>query len=297
MNIDIIGVPTYYGADKKGPELALDKLRQNNLVGLLTSLSHEVKDRGDVKIENVREEDKLKTGDNLKYHHALMDVLVKTAEKTCESLRGGSFPLVIGGDHSVALGSISGVSAHFDDLAVIWIDAHGDINTNITSPSGNIHGMPLAALMGHGAESLVNLYREGIKIPSENVWLVGARDLDKGELDLIHNLDLKVYPSSLIIEKGPDETADMILNMIKDRGISNIHVSFDIDFVDEAFVPGTGTPVKGGPVPSEAIHLVKKLMESHLVRSMDLVEYNVREDRDDITLSFMIDFLKGVFKM
>ncbi len=297
MNINIIGVPTYYGSDKKGPELAPNKLRQNNIKALLSSLLHDVKDEGDVSVPYVEEKDKLKTGKNLKYHHPLLEVLEETADRTYNSLKRGFFPLIIGGDHSVALGSISGIAKYFNDLAVIWIDAHGDINTDLTSPSGNIHGMPLAALMGYGDESLVNLYSKGKKVPTENVWLVGARDLDRGELDLISHTNLKVYPSSEVIKKGPEETAHMILDMIKNRGISNIHISFDIDFVDEAFVPGTGTPVKGGPNSEEAILLVKKLMDSEMVRSMDLVEYNVSEDKDDITLNFIMDFINKVFKM
>lgn len=297
MNINIIGVPTYYGSDKKGPELAPNKLRQNNIKALLSSLLHDVKDEGDVSVPYVEEKDKLKTGKNLKYHHPLLEVLEETADRTYNSLKRGFFPLIIGGDHSVALGSISGIGKYFNDLAVIWIDAHGDINTDLTSPSGNIHGMPLAALMGYGDESLVNLYSKGKKVPTENVWLVGARDLDRGELDLISHTNLKVYPSSEVIKKGPEETAHMILDMIKNRGISNIHISFDIDFVDEAFVPGTGTPVKGGPNSEEAILLVKKLMDSEMVRSMDLVEYNVSEDKDDITLNFIMDFINKVFKM
>ncbi len=297
MNINIIGVPTYYGSDKKGPELAPNMLRQNNIKALLSSLLHDVKDEGDVSVPYVEEKDKLKTGKNLKYHHPLLEVLEETADRTYNSLKRGFFPLIIGGDHSVALGSISGIAKYFNDLAVIWIDAHGDINTDLTSPSGNIHGMPLAALMGYGDESLVNLYSKGKKVPTENVWLVGARDLDRGELDLISHTNLKVYPSSEVIKKGPEETAHMILDMIKNRGISNIHISFDIDFVDEAFVPGTGTPVKGGPNSEEAILLVKKLMDSEMVRSMDLVEYNVSEDKDDITLNFIMDFINKVFKM
>ncbi|NLB23872.1 MAG: arginase [Clostridiales bacterium] len=297
MNINIIGVPTYYGSDKKGPELAPNKLRQNNIKALLSSLLHDVKDEGDVSVPYVEEKDKLKTGKNLKYHHPLLEVLEETADRTYNSLKRGFFPLIIGGDHSVALGSISGIAKYFNDLAVIWIDAHGDINTDLTSPSGNIHGMPLAALMGYGDESLVNLYSKGKKVPTENVWLVGAGDLDRGELDLISHTNLKVYPSSEVIKKGPEETAHMILDMIKNRGISNIHISFDIDFVDEAFVPGTGTPVKGGPNSEEAILLVKKLMDSEMVRSMDLVEYNVSEDKDDITLNFIMDFINKVFKM
>ena len=297
MNINIIGVPTYYGSDKKGPELAPNMLRQNNIKALLSSLLHDVKDEGDVAVPYVEEKDKLKTGKNLKYHHPLLEVLEETADRTYNSLKEGSFPLIIGGDHSVALGSISGIGKYFNDLAVIWIDAHGDINTDLTSPSGNIHGMPLAALMGYGDESLVNLYSKGKKVPTENVWLVGARDLDRGELDLISHTNLKVYSSSEVIKKGPEETAHMILDMIKNRGISNIHISFDIDFVDEAFVPGTGTPVKGGPNSEEAILLVKKLMDSEMVRSMDLVEYNVSEDKDDITLNFIMDFINRVFKM
>ena len=297
MNINIIGVPTYYGSDKKGPELAPNMLRQNNIKALLSSLLHDVKDEGDVAVPYVEEKDKLKTGKNLKYHHPLLEVLEETADRTYNSLKRGFFPLIIGGDHSVALGSISGIAKYFNDLAVIWIDAHGDINTDLTSPSGNIHGMPLAALMGYGDESLVNLYSKGKKVPTENVWLVGARDLDRGELDLISHTNLKVYPSSEVIKKGPEETAHMILDMIKNRGISNIHISFDIDFVDEAFVPGTGTPVKGGPNSEEAILLVKKLMDSEMVRSMDLVEYNVSEDKDDITLNFIMDFINKVFKM
>ena len=185
MKINVIGVPLNLGCDREGVERAPNHLRERGLMRIIRKNGHRAFDLGNLYVPLVSEADKFARGRSLKYLDAIVEVNNNLAELVYDTLRGGAFPLVIGGDHSLGLGSASGVGKSFDDFGIIWLDAHGDINTSETSPSGNIHGMPLSALMGMGSEELVNIYAPGNKVNPQNVFLVRTRSLDEGEQALI----------------------------------------------------------------------------------------------------------------
>lgn len=296
MDINLIGVPIFYGADKRGPEYAPAKLRDKNIVSVLSKHNHKIYDLGNLNIPEIKEYNKFYSHHNLKYLEAIVDVNTNLAHMVYTSLKAESFPLIIGGDHSVGLGSISGVSKAYNNFAVIWMDAHADINTQDTSGSGNIHGMPLAEAMGLGYNDLVNVYFEGRKVLPENVFILGARDLDDGEKELIKEKNLNVYSPETIREKGLENIVSEIVEELKDRNIEAVHLSFDMDFIDAKYVPGTGTPVSEGMNVEETKVLIKSIVESNLVKSMDFVELNTLLDKDDITADLAIDLLDWTFK-
>ena len=296
MDINIIGVPIFYGCDKRGPEYGPQKLREKNIAKVLAKHNHNVFDFGNIFVPEVKDTDKFCSHSNMKYLDAIAEVNKNLAHTVYASIKAGSFPLVVGGDHSVGLGSISGISKEHKNLAVIWMDAHGDINTHDTSGSGNVHGMPLAKAMGIGHPNLTNLYFEGRKVDPQNVFIVGARDLDEGEVELIKKENLNVYSSDEINEKGIESVINEILQKLKDRNIDAIHLSFDLDFIDSKFVPGTGTPVDSGVSVDDTKAILKILAQTKLVKSMDFVELNTLLDKDDVTSDLAIDLLDWTFK-
>lgn len=296
MNINIIGVPLYFGSDIAGVNLGPDKLREKDIVSVIKKNNHEVYDLGNIDVEEVEENSKFSSHEKMKYLDNIVKVNALLAEKVYHSLLENCFPLVIGGDHSLGLGSISGASKHFDELGVIWIDAHGDINTHETTPTGNIHGMPLAAAMGIGHEKLVNLYYKGVKVSSDNIFIIGARDLDEGELQLIERLNLNVWTTEDIQKSGISPVMTEVLERLHAQGLKNIHISFDIDCLDKALVPGTGTPVENGLTIEEAKYILKSLLQTGLIKSMDFVELNALLDRDDSTAGIAVDLIDWTFK-
>lgn len=296
MDISIIGVPIFYGADKRGPEYGPDKLREKKVVEVIGKHNHRVFDFGDLFVPSVKEYNKFFSHPNMKYLEPIVQVNNNLAHIVYSSIKSGSFPLILGGDHSLGLGSVAGVSRACDNFAVVWVDAHGDINTPETSESGNIHGMSLAKAMGFGFQDLTDVYFKGSKIEHENVFIVGARDLDKGEYDLIKKEELHVYTAKRIHEYGIEHVVNEVLDDIKARNIQTIHLSFDLDFIDARFVPGTGTPVPDGMTIEEAKTLLKMFADTKLVKSMDFVELNPLLDRNDTTADLAIDLLNWTFK-
>ena len=291
MKINVIGVPLNLGCDRKGVEKAPNYLRERGLMDLIRSHGHKAFDLGNLYVPAVKEEEKFLKGNRLKYLDAIVEVNNNLAELVYDTLRGGAFPLVIGGDHSLGLGSASGVGMCYDDFGIIWLDAHGDINTGETSPSGNIHGMPLSALMGLGSEELVNVYSPGNKVIPQNVFLVGTRSLDDGESDLIKEQQLSVYTMDTIRDKGMEFIAEDIKNKLRDRKIRNVHFSIDVDSIDPGFAPGTGTRVPEGLTPDEFKEFVRHMLSTNLIKSLDLVELNPDLDTDDITTKLCLSVI------
>ncbi|GAB6169738.1 arginase [Clostridium carnis] len=292
MNISIIEMPIFYGCDNPGVENGPKILRENNLLDIFKK-SHQVCDMGEVHVKNVSSNDKYAANDKMKYLDEVVRSNIGLADKVYESLTNSYLPLVIGGDHSLALGSVAASSKfHGDNLAVVWVDAHGDINTHDTSPSGNIHGMPLAGSMGIGHENLINLYFGNKKIKPENVFLLGVRDLDEGELKLIESHSLNVWTMKDIKSKGIENVLEEFKTLLKDKGIKDIHFSFDIDSLDPSYVPGTGTPVEEGLTFKEGKKVIETIIETSLVRSMDFVEFNPNLDKNNRTLETCLELLK-----
>ncbi|MFQ9979087.1 arginase [Clostridium cadaveris] len=285
MDINIIGMPLFYGSDVKGVEEGPTKLRNSGIREIL-SKKHKVYDLGDIVVKQCQTKDKFNDHKGAKYLQAIVESNNDLAHNVYLTLKDESFPLTVGGDHSLALGTIAGSAKYYkDDLAVIWIDAHGDFNTTSTTPSGNVHGMPLAASAGVGIDELKNVYFSGNKIKSENIFILCARDLDKGEIELLNNNKVNVLSTEQVKEIGIDIAIDNILKKIKDNGVNNIHVSFDIDCMDPEVIPGTGTRVEDGITLEQASDMIKKIFSSKKVRALDFVEFNPVLDKDDVTLN------------
>lgn len=291
MKINVIGVPLNLGCDCEGVERAPNYLRERGLIPLIRANGHRVFDMGNMYVPPVNESDKFVRGNSMKYLDVIVEVNNNLAELVYDTLRGGAFPLVIGGDHSLGLGSASGVGKCYDDFGIIWLDAHGDINTSETSPSGNIHGMPLSALMGMGSEELVNIYSPGNKVNPQNVFLVGTRSLDEGELDLIQSEHLSIYTMETIRLKGIRFVAEDIKRKLKERKIRNLHFSIDVDSIDPRFAPGTGTRVPEGLMPDEFREFVDAMLATNQVKSMDLVELNPSLDTNEQTTNLSLQII------
>lgn len=292
MKVNILGAPIFYGCDKKGVDNGPKVLRENGLLQILNK-KNDVVDLGDIYVEDVNESYKYESHSSLKYLKQVADANNLLGEEVYKSLENDSFPLIIGGDHSIGLGSIAGASKYFgQDLGVIWVDAHGDINSPETSPSGNIHGMPLASSFGLGHEKLTNILFNGSKIKMENVFILGARDLDKGEIDLIESHNLNVWTFNTIKEKGLSTCLEEIILKINEKNLKNLHLSFDIDCLDPIFVPGTGTPVEDGFTIEGGKKILSVLIETGLVKSMDFVEFNPELDKTRKTLDNCLELLQ-----
>jgi arginase (EC 3.5.3.1) len=225
----------------------------------------------------------------------VVDANTKLAFKVYDSISSGNFPFVLGGDHSLGMGSIAGVSKHIRNLGVVWIDAHGDMNTHETTLTGNIHGMPLAASMGKGPDKLVNLFEHRVKVKDENVVHIGGRDLDPGEIDLINNSKIQAFTMDKIREFGVDYVIQESIEYLKGK-VDAIHVSFDIDSIDSEYVPGTGTPVKDGLTTEEAKKILIALSSSGMMVSLDFVELNPLLDNNDQTAKLYVELLRSVFE-
>ena len=283
---------SFYGCDRPGVEKGPEELRKSNLIDIFEE-NHTVYDLGDIEVEKANAEDKFLSNSKLKYLDQVVNANNNLATKVLEALENNTLPFIVGGDHSLALGSIAGSSQFLgNDLAVIWIDAHGDINTHETTPSGNIHGMPLAASMGIGYEKLTSIFFNNFKVKPENVFILACRDLDEGEIELIDKLDINVWTNQDINNKGIDKVVKELLSLISSKNIKNIHLSYDIDCLDPEYVPGTGTPVSDGLSFSESKSLLEAILGTSLVKSIDFVEYNPDLDQNNRTKETCIELLK-----
>ena len=253
---------------------------------------HNVIDLGDISVPFLDAKEKFFTNPKMKYLNEVIECNTSLAEKVYLALNNGTIPFILGGDHSLALGSLAGASKYFnDDLAVVWIDAHGDLNTHETSPSGNIHGMPLAASIGFGYESLTSILFKKRKVNPENIFLLGCRDLDSGEIKLINDLEINMWTIEDIKNKGAKATIEELLERMNNKHLNNIHLSYDIDCLDPSYVPGTGTPVNNGLTFEESQILLHGIFSTSHVQCIDFVEYNPTLDKDNKTKETCIQLI------
>lgn len=274
------------GQGRRGVDMGPSALRYGQLDQQLERLGLEWVDLGDVDVpaaEELRVEHS-GPGGGMGYLEAIRQACVRTAERLVE-LSDEVFPIILGGDHSIALGSVTGCSRR-QRMGLLWIDAHGDFNTPETSPSGNIHGMPLAALCGFGDSRLVNLLWEGPKVRPEDVVLIGVRDLDAEERKLLRSSGVAVYTMSEIDRLGLAEVAARAFDRLE--RLDRIHVSLDADVLDPEVAPGVGTPVPGGLTFREAHLLMELIADWGKVTSLDLVEVNPILDRANVTANTMV---------
>lgn len=286
--VAIIGVPLDLGQSRRGTDMGPSAIRYARLEQALTSIGHQVEDLGDVStpvLESLRGGDRSRRG-GMAYIEPILAVCTALAAKL-SSLPTGTFPLVLGGDHSIALGSVNGV-ARDRQTGLIWVDAHADFNTPETSPSGNIHGMPLAALCGVGEPTLVRLLPHGQSVVDPaHVVLVGVRSVDPGEKELLRELGVTVFTMKEVDRLGVGNIAETIAKKL--GHLPQVHVSLDADVLDPEVAPGVGTPVPGGLSYREAHLLMELLADWGKVTSLDLVEVNPILDRHNRTAELMVE--------
>jgi len=274
--VRIIGVPSDFGTNRRGVDMGPSALRYAGLVEAIEAAGVGCTDGGNVAVPSVR------TGDagngaveNARHLDAVAEVSDALAGEVADAIDGGTLPLVLGGDHSVAIGTMAGAAAG-GDVGVVWFDAHGDVNTPATSPSGNVHGMPLAAAMGLGAFSEMYWARTpGLR--AENVVWVGLRSVDEAEAETIRDSDATAFTMSDVDDRGIIDVTEEALE-IAGAGVDGLHVSLDMDFLDPNEAPGVGTPVRGGVSYREAHAAMERVAawddSGGTVRSMEVVEVN-----------------------
>ena len=293
--IEIIGVPVDLGAGRRGVDMGPSAIRVADLEARLEQLGHQVEDIGDLDVM-IPETQQVGEG-KLRYKEpilAMCDALRKQVE---QALARGRLPLVLGGDHSIAIGSVAGTACHFgregQSLGLIWFDAHGDANTPDTTPSGNIHGMSLAVAIGHGDRDLVSLGDRAPKVQPRNTVLIGIRDVDPGERETLKRVGVTVYTMRDIDERGMRDVVDEAIRIAAD-GTAGIHLSFDLDVVDPEDAPGTGTPVWGGITYREAHLAMEMLSDRAEIVAIDLVEVNPVLDTQNMTGVLAAELAQGL---
>jgi arginase len=280
MRVSILGVPMDLGADRRGVDMGPSAIRYAGLAAKLTALGHEIEDLGSITVPDPAASS---VGEaHLKYLDAVVAVSAATADQVAGCLERGRFPVALGGDHSIALGTVSGVARVHRPIGVIWFDAHGDFNTVATTPSGNIHGMILAALAGQGDARLVDAGVRGPAVEPGHIAIVGVRDLDTGEKQLLRETGVQVYTMSDIDRRGMDAVAREAIERVTEGG-AGLYVSFDVDVVDPGEAPGVGTPVHGGVTYREAHLAMEVVAESGKLIALDVVEVNPILDSENRT--------------
>jgi arginase len=270
-NIRIIGIPMDLGQTLRGVDMGPAAVRYTGLVPRLRALGHTVQDMGDVPVP-VRDDDADGRGaDPERFVPEICRISRTVRDMGKQVIAAGDFPLFIGGDHAVAVGTVAGVSGH-GPIGLIWIDAHGDFNTPDTSPSGNIHGMPLSVILGEGHPDLVQVGEGSTRLLPEHVVMIGLRDLDPGEKERLKQSRITAFTMRDIDEQGISAIAKTALHRV--AHLNRLHLTLDMDAIDPVEAPGVGTPVPGGITYREAHLLMEILSDSGKICSMDLVEIN-----------------------
>ena len=296
--VGILGIPLGFGAGQTGSELGagamrLSKIRGQNLAGLIRALGYDVTDHGDAQIiqpdDTAVDENPKNLAEMLASSANIIDVLAGI-------LKNGEIPIILGGDHAIAIPTFSAIASHYRtagaEIGLIWFDAHADINTPETSPSGNIHGMPLAAILGHGHPDLVRLCGYAPKLDPKYFAHIGARDVDIGERSQIEKLGLRdnFFTMSDIDKRGMAACVEDALAIVA-QAPGGYAVTFDIDMIDPRFAPGSGTLVRGGTTYREA-HLALEIIAAHGgMRSFEIVEVNPLLDQSNITVELACELI------
>ena len=290
--IAIIGAPLDLGSGRRGVDMGPSAVRVANLNRRLVELGYIVDDLGNVPV--VQPESQPEGLPQAKYLPQITDTCVRLADIVTQALAEDKFPLVLGGDHSIAVGTVSGVSKHLRDskgkLGMIWIDAHTDMNTPSTSPSGNVHGMPLACCIGAGPEELTRIFGYSPKVDPANVALVGIRSVDEQERVNVQHSGVHVFTMRDIDERGLGTVIEEAIR-IASSGTAGFHVSLDMDAVDPQEAPGVGTPVRGGITYREAHLAMETLNDAGKMLSMEVVEVNPVIDEANRTAVLAVELV------
>jgi arginase len=292
QKIRIIGVPMDLGQSRRGVDMGPSALRVAGLQARLKQLGHQVEDIGNIAVKQAEEQH---YGEKrAKYLNEIAETCRGLAEIVERALGEGFLPLMLGGDHSIAVGSLAGVASYSckqsKRVGCLWLDAHGDMNTPESSPSGNVHGMPMAAVIGYGAPELVELMGFKPKVEPRNVALVGVRDLDAKERRLVKESGVHVFTMRDIDERGMREVMTEALRFASDE-TAGVAVSLDMDFVDPSDAPGVGTPVRGGVTYREAHLAMEMVADSEAMVSLEVVEINPVIDLHNTTALLGVEMI------
>ncbi len=294
----IIGVPMDLGQSRRGVDMGPSALRVAGLQQRIKQLGWTVEDIGNI---DVKQAEEMHFGEKrAKFLNEITDACKQLSEMVQKALNEGFVPVVLGGDHSIAVGTVSGVSQHYKKqekrMGLLWLDAHGDMNTPESSPSGNVHGMPLAAIIGYGAPELVEMGGYKPKVSPRNVAIVGARDLDSKERRIVKESGIHVFTMRDIDERGMREVMAEALRFATDE-TDGVAVSLDMDFVDPEDAPGVGTPVRGGVTYRESHLALEMIADSEAMASLEVVEINPVIDEHNKTASLGVELvLSGLGK-
>jgi arginase len=292
--VSLIGAPTDIGAGARGASMGPEALRVANLLPVLASHGLEVVDRGNLNgpsnpwqppVEGYRH-----LAEVAAWNRAVHDAV--HAE-----LALGRLPILMGGDHCLGIGSISAVARHCREagkkLRILWLDAHADFNTNTLTPSGNVHGMPVACLCGHGPQELIEIGGTVPAIHPKSIRQIGIRSVDPGEKRFVHEVGLEVFDMRYIDEMGMRHTMELALATLDDK--THLHVSFDVDFLDPDIAPGVGTTIPGGPTYREAQLCMEMIADTGRLGSLDVMELNPALDVRNKTAVLAVDLIESLF--
>ena len=297
--VRIIGAPVDYGANRRGVDMGPSAIRYAGLTDSLAAAGERPIDDGDLfapRAEARENDDEGDEHDKAKFLPEVREVCETIGDHVERAIDEGEYPLVVGGDHSIAIGSVHG-SARDRDIGVLWFDAHADLNTPSTSPSGNVHGMPLAALLGY--DEFANAeWANAPGVSESSVAYVGLRSVDEGERESIHDSDITAFTMADIDERGITDVVESALEVVT-ADTDGIHVSLDLDWLDPSAAPGVGTPVRGGATYREA-HAAFETVAKHderygSLRSMDVVEVNPILDESNETASLTTELVASAF--
>ena len=285
-------MPMDLGASRRGTDMGPSALRIAGLGKHIRALGLQVAREEDIAVPAM--ETRMDEDNQARYKPQILAVCEQLAQRTREIMAEGDFPLVLGGDHSIAMGTVSGIAAHFRDqgenLGLLWFDAHGDMNTPGSSPSGNIHGMPLAHLLGQGDPDLAKLMGFNPKVKPEHVAIIGLRSIDAGEREIIRNSGIKAFTMRDIDERGMASVVKEAIGVVTD-GTAGFHLSFDVDGCDPSVIPGSGTLVPGGVRFREAHLLMEYCADSGKLTSLEIVELNPFLDQGNVSAERTVELI------
>jgi arginase len=292
QSVKIIGVPMDLGAGRRGVDMGPSAIRIAGLNQAVAFQGFEVVDAGNVHVHPP--EAMSATNPRAHYLKEIAEASEELAQMVEAALAEGATPVVLGGDHSIAIGSVAGVASHYkkhdQKIGIVWLDAHSDVNTPESSPSGNIHGMPLAALLGRGAKELTHVAGFAPKVLPENTVIIGARSVDPGERLLLRELNIRVVTMSELDERGMANVIQEAIG-IASKDTAGFHVTMDMDFIDPFYAPGVGTPERGGATYRESHLAMEKLADSGKVLSVEITEVNPLYDTSNQTATLAVELI------
>jgi arginase len=292
-HVAVIGAPLDLGAGRRGVDMGPSAVRVAGLGKRLSALGYDVADLGNVPVAQAESVGDAGPGD-AKYLHQIAATCERLGELVASGLADGKMPLVLGGDHSIAVGTVAGVSRFFREsnrkIGLLWIDAHADMNTPQSSPSGNVHGMPLACCAGVGPEELARMFGFAPKVEPANIALLGVRDVDPLEAETVRNAGVRAFTMREIDERGMRAVIGEAI-AIATNGTAGFHLSLDMDFVDPQYAPGVGTPVRGGATYREAHLAMEVICDSGKMISMEVVEVNPVIDEVNRTADLAVELI------